>query len=101
MKKRILSACLAAVLMLGMLPGTAFAADEQAKKSADILYELGLFSGTGTDVDGNPIYDLERVPTRHEAITMLVGLLGKYRNLFFHLTQGLIFFNRIWANTTT
>lgn len=38
---------------------------------------MGLFGGTGTDANGNPIFDLDRAPTRQEVITMLVRLLGK------------------------
>lgn len=48
-----------------------------AQQAAQALYELGLFGGTGTDANGNPVFDLERAPTRQEAITMLVRLLGK------------------------
>lgn len=74
--KRVLSLLLAGTLSLGlMMP--AFAADDEATNAADALYSLGLFSGTGTNADGTPIYDLDRAPTRQEAITMLVGLLGK------------------------
>lgn len=47
------------------------------QEAAQSLYELGLFNGTGTDANGNPIFDLDRAPTRHEAVTMLVRLLGK------------------------
>lgn len=43
---------------------------------ADILYDLGLFKGTGTSSDGSPEFSLERAPSREEAITMLVRLLG-------------------------
>jgi len=53
------------------------AADSAAQESADALHELGLFNGTGTSADGTPDYDLDRAPTRHEAVTMLVRLLGK------------------------
>lgn len=48
-----------------------------AQQAADALYNLGLFNGTGKDTNGNPIFDLDRAPTRHEAVTMLVRLLGK------------------------
>ena len=48
-----------------------------AEEAANILYDLGLFSGTGTNPDGTPNFDLDRVPTRAEAVTMLVRLLGK------------------------
>jgi len=53
------------------------AKNEEAEAAAQELYNLGLFTGTGTDSNGNPIFELERVPTRHEAVTMLVRLLGK------------------------
>lgn len=45
--------------------------------AAKKLYAKGLFQGTGTDEDGNPVFDLDRTPTRAEAVTMLVRLLGK------------------------
>lgn len=48
-----------------------------AQTAAEKLNSLGLFSGTGTDAAGNPEFDLGSVPTRAEAMTMLVGLLGK------------------------
>ena len=76
MKKRIICFLLAAVLLIGVVP-TAFAADSATERNADALHQLGLFSGTGVDADGKPIYSLDRVPTRSEAITMLVRLLGK------------------------
>lgn len=56
---------------------TAHAADAEAYNAAGALYDLGLFSGTGTDANGTPNFDLDRTPTRHEAVTMLVSLLGK------------------------
>ena len=34
-------------------------------------------NGTGTGADGAPVYELDRAPTRNEAVTMLVRLLGK------------------------
>jgi hypothetical protein len=45
--------------------------------AADKLHELGLFAGVGDNADGTPNYDLKRAPTRYEAVTMLVRLLGK------------------------
>ena len=75
--KRILSLLLTMILMLGVIPVTAFGASAEKTAAADTLYDLGLFSGTGTDTNGKPIYDLDRAPTRNEAITMLVTLLGK------------------------
>lgn len=64
-----------AILFALSLP--VFAADSEAQEAAQMLYDLGLFKGTGVDVSGNPIFDLNRAPTRAEAVTMLVRLLGK------------------------
>ena len=74
--KKSISFVLALALILCMIP-TAFAADGEATGAADALHALGLFQGTGTDTNGKPIYDLDRAPTRAEAVTMLVRLLGK------------------------
>jgi len=74
--KQLLSLLLSFALALSFMP-IAFASTDEAVNAANSLYELGLFSGTGTDANGNPIFDLDRAPTRHEAITMLVRLLGK------------------------
>ena len=62
-----------AVAMLFALSLPVFA----AKSEAQTLHELGLFKGTGTDAAGKPVFDLNRAPTRAEAVTMLVRLLGK------------------------
>ena len=75
MKKRI-SILLALSLIVCMVPAV-FAASDKAAKAAESLYELGLFKGTGTNPDGTPIFDLDRAPSRAEAVTMLVRLLGK------------------------
>ena len=48
--------------------------------SAEKLYALGLFQGVGDNADGTPNFALDRVPTRHEGVTMLVRLLG-YENV--------------------
>ena len=77
MRKKLLSACLSLVLILSFIPTTAHAASDEATAAANALYELGLFNGTGKDEEGNPIFDLDRTPTRYEAVTMLVRLLGK------------------------
>ena len=47
------------------------------QQAANALHNMGLFQGTGADANGNPIFDLDRAPNRYEAVTMLVGLLGK------------------------
>ena len=74
--RRILSLLLALVLLLGLVP-MAFAADAQAQDAAEALYQMGLFQGTGKNADGSPKFDLDRAPTRAEAVTMLVRLLGR------------------------
>lgn len=74
--KRYLSLLLAVVMLLAYVP-SASAASREAQEAADALHDLGLFNGTGTDENGNPIYELDRAPTRAESVTMLVRLLGK------------------------
>ena len=74
--KRFSAFLVLAALVLSLLPAAAAATEDQTA-AADRLYELGLISGTGTDAEGKPIYDLDRAPTRSEAITVLVKLLGK------------------------
>lgn len=53
------------------------APDNDPRLAADALYAMGLFRGTGMDENYQPIYDLDRTPTRSEAVTMLVRLLDK------------------------
>jgi uncharacterized lipoprotein YehR (DUF1307 family) len=77
--KKYLTVVLVIILILGILNFT-YAdelSDQNYEDSANKLNILGLFSGVGLDEDDLPIYDLEREPTRQEAITMLVRLLGK------------------------
>ncbi|NMA93188.1 MAG: S-layer homology domain-containing protein, partial [Clostridiales bacterium] len=77
MKKHIFITVVAAILLIVFSAVCAFAAEEEATKAADVLYELGLFAGTGTNEDGNPIYSLERQLNRQEAMTLFIKLLGK------------------------
>lgn len=74
--KRFASMVLALTMLLSLVPAS-YAASDEANEAAQALYELGLFNGVGTNADGTPIFDLDRSPTRQEAITMLVRLLGK------------------------
>lgn len=74
--KKTLTLFLTLILLFSLLPA-AFAASPEAVNAAQSLYELGLFNGTGTDANGNPNFDLDRAPTRSEAVTMLIRLLGK------------------------
>ena len=91
MKKAI--SLLVAVAMLACVNPPAFAASSNAVDAAEKLHALGLFSGTGTDENGDPIFDLDRTPTRNEAIVMLVRLLGQekhadsYRNIVLDFTD--------------
>ena len=66
--KRKLRMVLAGVLAVASLAMTAGAASYD--NCADRLSDLGLFQGTGNG------YQLDRAPTRAEAATMLVRLLG-------------------------
>lgn len=45
--------------------------------AAHRLRDLGLFQGVGTHPDGGINFELERVPSRTEALVMLIRLLGK------------------------
>ena len=66
--KRKLRMVLASVLAVASVAMTAGAASYD--NCADRLSDLGLFQGTGEG------YELDRAPTRAEAATMLVRLLG-------------------------
>lgn len=77
MRKKILSALLSLVLIVALAPTVAHATSDEATTSAQALYQLGLFNGTGKDAQGNPVFDLDRTPTRYEAVTLLVRLLGR------------------------
>ncbi len=80
--KRFLTAVFSAELIL-LLAAPAHAEfyspgyEQFALASANALHTLGLFNGVGVNADGTPDYALRRVPTRSEAVTMLVRLLGK------------------------
>lgn len=76
--KRTLSLFLALTLLCGVmaLPATAATVTAQAQKAAGVLYELGLFQGTGTLPGGSPDFALDETATRAQAAAMLVRLLG-------------------------
>ena len=71
--KKLIAYMLCLALCLSCMPG-ALAADDAAVRAAGQLYELGLFRGVGTGADGSPVLDLDRAPTRAEAMTMMVRL---------------------------
>lgn len=76
MRRRFFCFLLLCLVICGTIV-TVSAAGAEEYNAADVLYDLGLFSGTGAKADGSPNFDLDRAPTRHEAVTMLVSLLGK------------------------
>ena len=76
MKKKLLSLFLALTLALSLAAPAWAATPEEAQDSAQLLYNLGLFQGSGTNEDGSPRFALERAPTRAEAVTILARLLG-------------------------
>ena len=76
MKKKLLSLFLALTLALSLAAPAWAATPEEAQDSAQLLYNLGLFQGSGTNEDGSPRFALERAPPRAEAVTILVRLLG-------------------------
>lgn len=78
--KRILSLVFSLLfcLVLFPVPGSASGRDLELEASlAASLKELGLFQGVGEDEEGNVHFDLNRKPSRVEALTMLVRALGK------------------------
>ena len=75
--KKILSVLLISIFLFSSMPTTIFAANEKAISAADTLYSLNLFNGTGMDEENKPIYEIHKAPTRHEAVALLVRLLGK------------------------
>lgn len=74
--KRFLTIILSVALLCTFVPAASAATSDQ-ESAAQSLHDLGLFQGTGNNTDGTPDFDLDRAPTRAEAITMLVRLLGK------------------------
>ncbi len=86
MKKRILSGALALILTCLPLCGVKAGAiaiggnvPEAMDEAAEILYDLGLFRGTGLRADGSPDFQLFEYATRGEAAAMLVRLMGAER----------------------
>jgi competence protein ComEC len=74
--ERWAAALLTAALILSMTPPVWAAADSEAV-AAENLYQLGLFQGTGTNLQGGPEFSLERQLSREEAVVLLIRLLGK------------------------
>ena len=72
---------LSLLLCLVLCLGTAGAAESRDLTSQEgqaiRLERLGLFLGVGEDENGFTDFDLDRTPSREEAVTMLVRALGK------------------------
>lgn len=64
-------------LVLATVTMSAAAYETQYDACAQELYELGLFKGAGVNADGTPDFQLDREPTREEALVMLIRLLGE------------------------
>ena len=74
-------AALSLLLCLAFCLGAAGAAEgrdlSRQEGQAMRLEDLGLFRGVGVDENGFTDFDLDRAPSREEAVTMLVRALGK------------------------
>lgn len=74
--KKLLSLILALAMLVSLALVPASAATSAQQQAAEALHDAGLFNGTGSDADGNPIFALDKDATRAEALTMLVRLIG-------------------------
>lgn len=78
--KRFFVCLLVTILLCTQMAVNAFAAppgrDTAGQAAAEELHGLGLFLGSGDLPDGSPNFELDRTPTRGEALVMLVRLLG-------------------------
>lgn len=74
--KKILTAGLTLILSISVLTPVS-GASLLSEKTADILYNKGIFNGMGNDENGNPVFDLDSPAKRQQAATLLVTLMGK------------------------
>ena len=78
LKKKLVNTVLSIALVVTLIPFVSPPAlASVGMDAAENLYTLGLFQGVGDNADGTPNFALDRAPTRNEAVTMLVRLLGK------------------------
>ena len=73
--KKFLTVLMAAFMIVSSF-SVCMAEEANETQPADVLYNLGLFNGTGTE-DGKPVFGLENKLSRQEATALLVRLLGK------------------------
>ncbi len=76
MKRKLTALVLALALVCALGSIGAQAATPAEERAAESLCGMGLFRGVGTLPDGSYDFALDRAPTRGEAVTMLVRLLG-------------------------
>lgn len=75
--KKIIALIITLIIVCSLMPAASALDATEALNSARALNSLGLFKGVGMKNDGSPDYALGRTPTRNDAVTMLVRLLGK------------------------
>lgn len=75
--KRSIALALSIITLLSMCITAHAAYTPQHTEEAEVLYDLGLFKGTGTNADGTPIFALEQKANRIQGLVMLIRLLGK------------------------
>lgn len=81
-RKRIALFALCLAMLVPAVLTSSFAAEgvrvtAESAAAANVLNELGLFNGKGTNADGTPIYALDETATRIEGLVMLIRLLGE------------------------
>lgn len=77
MIKKISALLITVFILLSSLVITGYSYSSVEKDTADALYCLGLFLGTGVNKDGSPKYDLDNELTRGQSIVLLIRMLGK------------------------
>ena len=74
-KLKHITSIIAAVTIFCSVP--VLAADTEQIQSAWSLYSMGLFSGTGMNEDGTPVFELDSKITRAQTVALIVRLMGK------------------------
>lgn len=74
-KLKHITSIIAAVTIFCSVP--VLAADTEQIQSAWSLYSMGLFSGTGINEDGTPVFELDSKITRAQTVALIVRLMGK------------------------
>lgn len=77
MWKKVFCLLLTVCLLCAPIVPAQAAEPDSALAAAEALHTLGLFNGIGNYPDGSINYDLTQRPSREQAVTMLIRLLGK------------------------